>query len=237
VTRQHSGASPVRQGGGAVGAPVTTTALRHPARFSAAILDVLAELVPPGALVLDPFAGTGRVHQLPGRTVGVEIEPEWAAMTPGTIVADATALPFADATFDAVATSPTYGSRLADHLVARDGSVRHSYTHDLKRSLHPRNAGALQWGEAYRELHRRAWAKAVRVLRPGGTFLLNVSDHVRRGAVQPVTACHLDTLDAMGLVLVKCHRVPTPRLRFGANAAAGVWHETVAVLRRGECPA
>ena len=58
--------------------------VRHPAKFSAAILDRLAELVPPGSRVIDPFAGTGKVHTLADlltgtTTVGVEIEPEWAA--------------------------------------------------------------------------------------------------------------------------------------------------------------
>lgn len=207
---------------------------RHPARFTGAILDLLADLVPSGALVLDPFCGTGRVHELVGRcgasTVGVEIEPEWAAMTERTIVGDAACLPFADATFDAVATSPCYGNRLADHHDARDGSVRHSYTHDLGRALHPRSAGALHWGAPYRALHRAAWSEAVRVLRPGGTFLLNVSDHVRRGKVQAVTAWHIDTLVNFGTVVVARHEVHTPRLRYGTNAGARVEHETVAVL-------
>lgn len=217
-----------------------TRSPRHPARFTPAILDRLAELVPAGSLVLDPFCGTGRVHELAARcgarTIGAELEPEWAAMTNRTAVADATALPFPAATFDVVATSPAYGNRLADHHEARDGSVRHSYRHTLGRPLHPRNAGAMQWGEPYRELHRRAWREAVRVLRPRGTFLLNVSDHVRRGAVVPVTAWHLDTLGTAGLVVVERHEISTSRLRFGANATARVGCETVAVLRKPEGP-
>jgi tRNA G10 N-methylase Trm11 len=163
-------------------------------------------------------------------TVGVEIEPEWAAMDWRTVVGDATALPFPDDVFDVVATSPCYGNRLADHHEAKDGSVRHSYTHDLGRRLHPNNAGQLHWGEAYRDLHDRAWRESVRVLRPGGRFLLNISDHVRKGAVQPVTAWHVETLKGLGLVVVDHWELSTPRLRFGANANTRVDCESVVVL-------
>ena len=208
--------------------------LAHPAKFTAAILDVLRPLVPPGAIVLDPFAGTGRVHRIAARAVGVEIEPEWAGMQRRTVVADALALPFGAGTFDVICTSPTYGNRLADHHEAQDGSVRRSYRHTLGRPLHPHNAGAMQWGEEYRCFHLAAWCEAVRVLRAGGVFLLNVSDHVRRGVVQPVTAWHLDTLAALGLVLVDRVEVLTPRLRYGANASVRVAFETVAALGRGD---
>jgi tRNA G10 N-methylase Trm11 len=105
-------------------------------------LQVLAALVEGYERVLDPFAGTGRIHELENWTVGVEIEPEWATMRDGTIVANALNLPFRDASFDAVVTSPTYGNRLADHHDARDSSRRHSYKHDLGRDLHSENSRA-----------------------------------------------------------------------------------------------
>jgi hypothetical protein len=63
--------------------------MRHPARFTSTILDTLARLIPPGSRVLDPFAGTGRIHELPCETWGVELEPEWANMHPRTIVGNA----------------------------------------------------------------------------------------------------------------------------------------------------
>lgn len=104
---------------------------RHPAPYPKYVLDRLgmwlnAERRGLGRPldVLDPFAGTGRIHDLPRRichTVGVELEPEWANMRPGTIVGDATALPakWTDR-FDAVVSSPCYGSRMADHHEAKD---------------------------------------------------------------------------------------------------------------------
>jgi hypothetical protein len=64
--------------------PATQTSafrITHPARYSPEILDVIAEELDgvPGP-VLDPFAGTGRIHDLGrGDTFGVEIEAEWNA--------------------------------------------------------------------------------------------------------------------------------------------------------------
>ena len=92
--------------------------------------------------------------------------------------ANAIALPFRDESFDAVVTSPTYGNRFADKHNAKDGSIRRSYTHDLGRTLHAENSGSMQWGQAYRDLHVKAWAECFRVVRPGGLFVLNISDHV-----------------------------------------------------------
>jgi SAM-dependent methyltransferase len=195
------------------------TGVRHPAPYSSGLLPVFVELLEGFDRVLDPFAGTGRVHELDGHdTVGVELEPEWAALHPRTIVGNALALPFDDQSFDAVVTSPTYGNRFADHHEARDGSERRSYTHDLGRTLHADNSGAMQWGAQYRDVHERAWLEVVRVLRPGGRFVLNISDHYRGGRRQPVSAWHVDTVLRLGLRLVDIVPVPTARMRHGDNA-------------------
>ena len=134
-------------------------------------------------------------------------------------------------------TSPCYGNRLADHHEARDGSTRRSYTHDLQRmtedpqrAVHPDNAGRLQWGPSYRRFHVRAWGEVYRVLRTSGVFVLNVSDHVRRGAVTPVTDWHLQCLGELGMTVEERVEVGTPRLRYGANSRARVGYETVALL-------
>jgi len=192
--------------------------------------------------VLDPFAGTGRVHELrrlqPAvtQTVGVEIEIEWAKQSHGTVVGDALSLPFNAATFDTIVTSPCYGNRLADHHHAQDGSVRHSYTHDLGHELHPHNAGTLHFGESYRRFHTSAWREVIRVLMPGGRLVLNASDFIRDHQRIPVTTFHRVALRGLGLTVTREIPVAKRGLRFGANAAARVDHELVMVFTKGVPP-
>lgn len=219
---------------------------RHPAKFSPAILDTLEAVLDTEARrrgtacarlrVVDPFAGTGRVHLLSAATVGVEIEPEWAGMAEGTVVGDARRLPFGAGSFDAVVTSPAYGNRLADHHAAKDGSTRRSYTHTLGRTLTPGNAGTMPYRDRqadvapYRVLHRAAWAEVRRVLVAGGVLVLNVSDFYAGGERQHVSDWHLSTLRRLAFTLEYTVTVETPRLRYGANRAR-VEGEQVCVLR------
>lgn len=193
--------------------------LSHPARFSDALLPVFAKALPPELYptVVDPFAGTGRIHELSNQTVGVELEPEWAAMHPDTICGSALNLPFPDDHFDAVCTSPCYGNRLADHHNAADPHLRRSYTHDLGRPLSPDNAGAMQWGNGYRKFHWAAWEEMWRVLRPGGRLVLNIKDHVRGGVRQHVAGWHVMSMFLLGLELTWCEDVHTSNLRQGEN--------------------
>ena len=97
-------------------------AQHHPARYSDAIVDALAEVLRspyerPQRPIVDPFAGTGaKLGQIlrPDEWSGIEIEPEWAAMHERITVGDAldpTAYP---ADIGAIVTSPTYGNRMAD---------------------------------------------------------------------------------------------------------------------------
>lgn len=218
-----------------------TEAKKHPAKFSSEILAVMDGWVRMEAFwldkrqrrlrVLDPMAGVGRVHQLPGKTFGIELEPEWAHQHPRTQVGDALALPWRRDSFDVIAVSPTYGNRFADSHNAQDGSVRHSYTHDLGRKLHPNNSGQLHWGPKYRAFHEEAWAETVRVLRPGGLFILNISDHVRGKQVMPVTAFHCGVLVGLGGQCFARRDIPTKRMRKGQNHKARVEAEHVLAFR------
>jgi len=221
---------------------VAEAALKHPAAYSPAVIDafvdLLSERFPDGSRLLDPFAGSGRVHRLGEpdidlryETIGVELEVEWAAMHPGTIVGDATALPFPDSSFAMAATSPTYGNRMADHHEARDGSYRRTYRHTLGRPLSANNAGGMQWGDAYRRLHEVAWAELRRVLVPCGLFALNIKDHQRAGERIEVCKWHLDCLSDLGFELLEEREVDAPGFRFGRNHAAR-FPEMVYLLER-----
>ncbi len=209
--------------------------ISHPARYSKKVLAIMAEELEGYVKVLDPFAGTGLIHELAefGHvTWGVEIEPEWADMHSNTFIGDATDLMFHNESFDAIAVSPTFGNRMADHHVAKDDSVRRSYTHDLGRTLHPNNSGQMQWGPAYCLLHKKAWKEAVRVLRPGGVFVLNVKDHIRKGERQKVSVWHLDTLLDLGLEVINMIPVPTRGFRVGENRDLRTLCEFVITLKK-----
>lgn len=228
--------------------------MKHPAKFSDAAMVEIERQLGLCHTVLDPFAGSGRVHELQQikplitddytimdniydlnlarLTIGVEIEPEWAAMHPRTVEANALALPFPDRTFDAIVTSPCYGNRMADHHEAKDGSTRITYRHVIGHALHPINMGRLQWGSDYRAWHEVAWRESIRVLQRGGVFIIVLSDHIRGGERQYVINWHLRTLKGLGLEQVERVRIPTKRMGFGANADVRVKSEVVAKLRR-----
>ena len=210
----------------------STQKLGHPATFNPSVLAVVADLLDGYPKVLDPFAGTGAIHTLTGHeTVGVEIEPEWASQHVDTICGNALTLPFDDASFDAIATSPTFGNRLADHHDAKDGSHRTTYRHMLGHELSPDNSGQMQWGNQYRSFHYQAWAEAIRVLKPHGLFVLNIKDHIRAGTWQDVSGWHIMTLQGLGLTVTACRPVATRGNRYGANAELRVGAELVIAFK------
>jgi tRNA G10 N-methylase Trm11 len=207
--------------------------MRHPAKYTKGLLDIFGKYLDPSSRVLDPFAGTGRVHELPNATVGVEIEPEWAALHPLTLVGDATDLPFEDGSFDAVVTSPTYGNRMVDKHEAKDGSKRNTYTHVLGRKLSTNNSGAMQWGEGYRALHLEAWAEARRVLKKEGVLIVNCKNHIRKGVEIDVNGWHVKTLIEMGFILWAVEPFYTKGNGFGANGSLRTDYEYVNVFKKG----
>lgn len=200
---------------------------------------------------LDPFAGTGGVLGLADAELFdwtlVELEPEWAmqcAQLAAALNYKCTTLaqnwlrvsrhPMMQGTYRLVVTSPTYGNRMADrHQPSeRDRSKRITYRHKLGRPLTEGNSGGMQWGDTYREFHTQAWQGVWNVLAPGGWFVLDISDHIRRGERMPVTAWHKGVLHGLGFTVVGEQQVETHRMGFGANADLRVDHESVILWRK-----
>jgi hypothetical protein len=228
----------------------------HPAKFTDKILEEIGDVLTPFAMhhldyhgyrpyrVLDPFGGVGKVfmleHLIPGdvECSMMELEREWADQSPvreRTYVGDSLVLMdmarVDGVRFDCIVTSPVYGNRMSDHHEARDDSKRHTYRHYLGRALSDNNAGAMQWGRKYRQFHERAWELATALVNPGGLFVLNVSDHIRKGKVERVSLWHVRTLIRLGWHLERAIKIPTPRQRHGENGELRVDGEMVYVLR------
>lgn len=213
--------------------------IRHPAKFTDSILLAIQPYISHVDLVLDPFAGTGKLRNIAPLAFLNELEPEWAIQGKSSesrvTIGNALWLPYAARTFDVICTSPCYGNRMADHHDAKDKSRRNTYTHALGRKLNPENAGQLQWGDEYKRVHRLAWQESDRVLKPGGLFILNVSDHIRKGKPIYVSEWHLSYfVMSLGYTLVEHIAVITPRQRYGANSKLRSQFENVLVLEKSE---
>lgn len=211
--------------------------IKHPAKYSDVLLPIFDKYLPDDThLILDPFAGTGKLKKIRANSILLEIEPEWANSC-GAIVGDATAMPFGNDYFDAICTSPTYGNRMADsfqdHQVEKNYK-RNTYRHALGRPLAENNSGGMQWGERYRAFHTKAWAECYRVLKPGGVLILNISDHIRAGQIIAVTAWHIDTLINAGFIEKEHIKCETKRQRFGENRLLRVDYESIIIFNKEE---
>lgn len=213
-------------------------------------------------MMFDPFGGVGGLFLIADRARRVtghedlwanivELEPEWAAMAEWTRKAlgvnghvnQADFFEYArplrnvgelGVGYDMVVTSPVYGNRMSDHHdpSPRDKSTRNTYRHKLGRPLTDGNAGMIQWGERYRGFHLRAWANIWNLLNPGGLFVLNVKDHVRRGHVEQVSAWHEETCRGLGFVLEDTRQIEVTGNGFGANGQSRVPFENLYLFRK-----
>lgn len=215
----------------------------HPAKFNRDILDRIVHAIqwhtvtPEDALVFDPFGGTGKVFEIldifPNYHItALEIEPRWASWDPRITLGDALNNGFPDEHFDLVVTSPTFGNRMADHHNAKDGSKRNTYRHQYGEDLQPNNSGTLQWGDKYRDFHNAAWKETVRTMVPGGFFILDIKDHIRKGKVQRVSDWHVHALISAGISYVDTLRVNVKGNRQGQNGDVRVDHSDIIVFEK-----
>ncbi len=228
------------------GSNVVSRAAHHPAKFNAAIIERIADYLEDYWQVLDPFAGVGGIAKVlsykPHLAItGIELEPEWAEQAPSEmlmIVGDCVKVMANQlegfVKFDAIATSPAYGNRMADSHTPgpADKSRRNTYTHSLGRKLDEKNTAQMQWGDAYKKFHRKAWYIATMLVRPGGLFVLNCKDHIRDHQVQAVTAWHTQTLHQFGWDLIAHEKIESPGLRDGANSDVRVPYEWIKVFMK-----
>ena len=235
--------------------------VKHPAKFTNVIMDQIERVVlaecerfdPDEPVYLfDPMGGIGGVFGLHTAIDGlmitcIEIEKEWADSAAGNplkyICDHAIHDDFLkwsageeDMDWDIAVTSPTYGNRMADkHQPSpSDTSKRNTYKHTLGRDLTEGSSAGMQWGDTYRSFHAEAWQQVYRLLKPGGMFVLNVKDHIRKGTKQPVVAWHRTLCKNLGFKLIEDIEIPVKGLRQGENHEVRVDVEHVMVFRRPE---
>ena len=196
--------------------------MAHPAPYSKELMMCLDEILKDSHVVLDPMAGVGRIHQLrteDRKTIGIEIEKEWADEHEGTIhgsLFDWRELIVECPVIDAICVSPVFGNRLSDHHNAKDGSHRRTYKHYLGREPTEGSSAVMQWGWEYKRFHVKAWTECYEILAPGGLFVLNIKDHIRDGERQYVSGWHVRVLCDMFELLYHVE-VNTPGYGYGAN--------------------
>lgn len=219
-----------------------TNDIRHPAKYSDEFLPIFAKKLKGTLKVLDPFAGTGKIglikqYGYKGIIYANDIESEWIELGRDKcdVISsiDAEQLPsiYTEGFFDAICTSPTYGNRMADHHNAKDGSKRNTYTHCLGHELKDGNTGKMQWGEEYRKKHFGIYKAIIPLLSSNGLFILNVSNHIRKGEEIHVSEWHKETLELLGMNLVMDIHINTRRCKFGANSNKRVEYEHIYVFK------
>lgn len=210
--------------------------VKHPAKYNDNFIPVFAKLLKGYELVLDPFAGTGKIGKIKefgfnGNITCNEIESEWINSEYAVdkwVIGDAEFLPFKNKSFNAVCTSPTYGNRMADHFNASKSKGRITYRHFLGRELNTNNTGRMQWGNKYKLKHMRIYKELHRVLCDDGIMIINIGNHIRKGEITDVVSWHIDAAD---MPMKKVIKIKTDGMRFGKNNNLRVGYENIIVFQ------
>jgi hypothetical protein len=119
---------------------------------------------------------------------------------------------------------------MADHFNAKDNSKRITYKNFLGKDLNTENTGKMQWGKKYKEKHKKIYKELKRILKPGGLFILNISDHIRKGEIMYVSAWHLKTLETLNFKFNQVIPIKTKRMKFGKNGNKRTKSEYIIVM-------
>lgn len=213
--------------------------VRHPAKFSKELIPVFNDIInkyrnQEFPIILDPFAGTGKVHYINDNfdTYGIEIEPEWANMHHRTLCGDSTKMTHENCFFDFILTSPTYGNRMADCHIAKDNTKRNTYTHVLGRPLSDNNSGKMQFGGEYKELHKKVYSECRRVLKSKGYMVINMKNHIRKGAEVDVCLWHKECIKDIGFKFIEEYKIDVKGNGFGANMKNKIKYEKIMIFRK-----
>lgn len=213
--------------------------IKHPARYSKGFHKIFYDIILYHRCknIIDVMAGSGSIGKIrdygySGAISCNEIEMDFCDIkydiNMWTFV-DAESLPYPDAYFDCICTSPTYGNRMADKII---GKGRRTYSSALSRIVKEENTGGMQWGEKYREKHKRIYKECYRILEVEGIFILNMSNHIRKGIEVDVCSFHKKCLLELGFYLVDIIKVNTNRYRLGSNSEKRVDGEFIFVFKK-----
>lgn len=213
--------------------------MTHPARYSAAIIAALTDILPAGIHIHDPYAGTGeRLGDIADRRgwtySGTEIEAGFI-VDPRVKQGDSTqahTYPLA-ATWSNrwIVTSPVYPNGMADHWNAADSSDRHTYRAAAGHDLDTNNMGRYGYRGGSARNHDAYWLLAGSSVRWWDAFdgvIVNVSDFIAAGQVVPIVAPWRALLASRGWQ-TEVREVVTPRQRRGANGGVRVDAEALII--------
>lgn len=222
------------------------TVIQHPAKYCDQFIPIFAEHLRDCKIILDPMAGTCKLGMIrdygyAGLIYCNEIEPEFINMyyvnKYALLISNRDAADmwnFADASFDGICTSPTYGNRLADYWERHEDSKRMSYGFSLGRKPVSENTAGMHWGDKYRIKSEEIWKEQFRLLQPNGLLICNVSDFIKNHQIVPVVEFHRNTLMNLGLTLNEELVIPTQRMRYGQNWDARVDGEHILIFQKVE---